>query len=147
MSTWRAITAADIRGVLSAAEFAAYQAAAISDGQDPAADAIAAVTGMARGYIAAHGQNTLEAGESLPERCILPACHIIRVELLTRLDLDVSQARADAKRDAIQFFRDAAAGLVAVEDPAGDGTESSAPPRPQITARTRAYSREAQEGI
>jgi hypothetical protein len=102
---------------------------------------------MARGYIAAYPQNTLEEGATLPERCILPACHIIRVELLTRLDLDVSQPRADAKRDATQFFRDVAAGKVAVEDPAGDGTESAAPPSPRISARPRAFSREAQEGI
>lgn len=147
MSTWRAITESDIRGVLSAAEFSAYQAASLADGQDPAADAIAAVTGMARGYIAANSRNTLEDGATLPERCILPACHIIRVELLARLDMEVSQARADAKRSAEAFLRDVAAGKVAVEDPAGDGTESAAPPKPQISARTRVFSRDAQEGI
>jgi phage gp36-like protein len=147
MSTWREITEDDLRGVLNEAEYSAYQSAVTGDGQDPAADAIAAAVGQARGYIAASPQNTLEAGLTLPARCILAVCHIIRVELLTRLDLEVSEPRMAAKRDAIQFLRDVAAGKVAVEDPTGDGTESFATPRPIVTARTRTFSRAAQEGI
>jgi hypothetical protein len=145
--TWRAVTEADVLGVLNSAEINAYQTAVIGTGQDPLADAIAAVTGMCRGYLAAHGANVLEAGATLPERCILSACHIIRVELLTRLDLEVSEARAAAKRDALAFFRDIAAGKVAVEDPAGDGTESLASPRPRVAGRTRTFTRAAQDGI
>ena len=147
MSTWREITRGDIEGVLNAAEVRAYQSAAVAGGQDPLADAIAAATGMVRGYIAAHPANRLEAGSTVPERCILPAAHIIRIELLTRLNLEVSEPRAAAKRDALAFLRDVAAGKVAVEDPQGDGTESRAMAKPKVNARTRVFSRDSQDGI
>jgi phage gp36-like protein len=146
-TTWRAVTRADIEAVLNDAEVQAYESAVIASGQDPLADAIAAVTGMVRGYIGAYGANTLEPGATLPERAILSASHIIRVELLTRLDMEVSDPRAAAKRDALAFFRDVAAGKVAVEDPSGDGTESRAAASPRVNARTRNFSRDAQEGI
>jgi len=145
--TWRAVTEGDVLGVLNSAEVTAYQTAVIGTGQDPMADAITAVVRLVRGYLGAWAANTLGPDGTLPERTILSAAHIIRVELLTRLDLEVSEPRAAAKRDALQYFRDCAAGKVAIEDPDGDGTESLATARPQITARTRNFTRAQQEGI
>lgn len=121
---WRELTEADVLGVLSEPETTAYQAVAAGAGQDPLADAIAAVVHQCRGHIADNPGNSLAEGPTLPERAILPALHIIRVELLTRLDIEVSRDRAEAKRDAIRFFERVAEGKVAVEAPAGATEES-----------------------
>jgi hypothetical protein len=116
---WREILQADVEGVLSAPELAAYQAAALAEAQDPMADAITAVVNQCRGYIADHASNQLAEGLTLPERVHLSALHLIRVEVLTRLDIEVSKDRADAKRDAIRFFERVADGRVAIESPTG----------------------------
>ena len=134
---------------MSAPELAAYQAAAIQTAQDPMADAISRVVAQCRGYIADNPANNLAAGETLPERCILPALHLVRVELLTRIDLEVSKDRADAKRDAIRFFERVSEGKVNVEQPTGDlDTESTA--APNITThnhRDRTATRERLAGL
>jgi phage gp36-like protein len=104
-------------GVMNSSEADAYQAAVTGDGQDPLADATAAVVNQCRGYIADYPLNSLAAGLTLPERCHLSAMHMIRVELLTRLDLEVSADRASAKREAIRFFERVAEGKVTLEQP------------------------------
>ena len=114
---WRALTEADVLGVLNSPELAAYQSAAIGSGQDPLADSIATVTAQCRGYIADNPQNTLADGASLPERTHLSALHILRVELLTRLDMEVSKDRLAAKQDAIRFFERVSEGKVGIESP------------------------------
>ncbi len=145
---WRAITSTDMLGVLNASEAAAYQTAAIGAGQDPLADATTQVVNQARGYIADHPANNLAAGETLPERAILPALHLIRVELLTRLDLEVSKDRATAASNALQFFRDVAAGKVALEQPDGElDTQTAAPTIETLASRDRIASRDKLSGL
>ena len=146
---WRTITATDMLGVLNASEAAAYQIAAIGTLQDPLADATSAVVAQCRGYIADNPANHLAAGETLPERTHLSAMHIIRVELLTRLDMDVSKDRATAKTDAIRFFERVSDGRVGIEQPtdidAADTT--SAPKCETLNSRTRIATRETMSGL
>lgn len=147
--SWLPITATKMLGVLNATEAAAYQLAAIGTLQDPLADATAAVVNQCRGYIADFKSNSLADGLTLPERAHLPAMHLIRVELLTRLDLDVSKDRATAAANALQFFRDVAAGKVSLEQPTGTLTTETvaAPPSPSVTGRTRLFDRDSQAGL
>lgn len=145
---WREITQADVEGVLSAPELAAYQAAAAAESQDPMADAITAVVNQCRGYIADNAANQLAEGLTLPERVHLSALHIIRVELLTRLDIEASRDRADAKRDAIRFFERVAEGKVAIEAPAGAVEPSgSTPTMETLNSRDRLADRSKLSGL
>ena len=128
---WRELTESDVLGVLNASETAAYQDAAAGATQDVLADAIALVTNQCRGYIADNAVNQLAEGLTLPERVHLSALHLVRVEMLTRLDLEVSKDRESAKRDAIRFFERVSDGRVAIEQPTGAIDASS--PGPNIT--------------
>ena len=123
---WRELTETDVLGVLNAAEHAGYQAAALADGQNPMQDAITAVTNQCRGYIADNSENRLAEGLTLPERVHLSALHIIRIELLTRLDIEASKDRVEARRDAIRFFERVSDGKVKIEQPTGATDDSGA---------------------
>jgi hypothetical protein len=145
---WRELTEDDLNGVLNASENAAYQAAATGIGQDVLSDAITAVVNQCRGYIADHPANSLAAGLTLPERVHLSALHIIRVEMLTRLDIEVSKDRMDAKRDAIRFFERVAEGRVAIESPTGETDDSSPSPSVEtLSSRTRIADRSKLSGL
>jgi hypothetical protein len=119
-SSWRNLTGADVLGVCSEPEKTAYEIAATGAGQDVMAQAIGLVVDQCRGYIADNAQNKLAAGTTLPKRCHLAALHLIRVELLTRLDIEVSKDREGARRDALRFFERVADGRVNLEQPEGD---------------------------
>lgn len=123
---WRELTEADVQGVLSEPEAAAYQASAIAVGQDVLLDIIGQVVQHARGYIADNPANKLAEGVTLPERVIRPALHLIRKDLLTRLDLEVSEDRRKDAAEAIRFFERVADGKVQIEQPTG-ATDDSGP--------------------
>lgn len=123
---WLELTIADVLGVLNEPETLGYQGAAAAAGQDPIVDSIRLVTHQCRGYIGDHSANKLAAGLTLPERCHLPALHMVRVEMLTRLDMEVSKDRESAKRDAIRFFERVSEGKVEIEQPEG-ATDDSGP--------------------
>lgn len=145
---WRTLTEADILGVLNASETAAYKVAAKSRTQDVLADAIRGVVNQCRGYIADHAANRLAEGVTLPERTHLSALHIIRVEIITRLDMEVSKDRADAKRDAIRFFERVSEGLVGIEQPTGAVDDTgSAPMMKTGSSRERMATREKLSGL
>ena len=133
---WRELTETDVQGVLNEPEASSYQTAAIASGQDVLADAITAVVNQCRGYIGDNPQNALAEGLTLPERVHLSALHIIRVELLTRLDLEVSKDREAAKRDAIRFFERVSEGKVQIEQPTGT-TDDSGPSQRVETLNSR----------
>lgn len=132
---WRELTETDVLGVMNSAEVAAYQAAVVGLGQDPLADCTVTVVNQCRGYIADNPANSLAAGVTLPERVHLSALHLIRVEMLTRLDLEVSKDRESAKRDAIRFFERVSEGKVAIEQPTG-AIDTASPPAAIETVST-----------
>jgi hypothetical protein len=116
---WRELTEGDVLGVLNALETASYQSAAIGVGQVVLADIIGQVVQHARGYIADNPSNHLADGVTLPERCLRPALHLIRKDLLTRLDIELSKDRSDDAREALRFFERVAEGKVSIEQPTG----------------------------
>lgn len=148
LTMWRELTEADVQGVLNEPEATAYQAAAIGSGQDVLADAIKVVVNQCRGYIADNAANQLAEGLTLPERTHLSALHMIRVEMLTRLDMEVSKDRESAKRDAIRFFERVAEGKVAIEPPTGAIEESGSTPRIEtLVSQTRITGRNNLSGL
>jgi hypothetical protein len=145
---WRELTEEDVQGVLSEPEATAYQDAAAASGQDVLTDALTTVVNQCRGYIGDNPANTLAAGLTLPERVHLSALHIIRVELLTRLDLEVSEDRRAAKRDAIRFFERVSDGKVAIESPTGETDDSGSSPRTEtLASRDRIATRQSLSGL
>jgi hypothetical protein len=145
---WRALTEADLQGVLTEPETTAYQAAAAASGQDVLSDAITVVVNQCRGYIADHPGNALAEGLTLPERVHLSALHMIRVEMLTRLDIEVSKDRQEAKREAIRFFERVADGKVAIEAPTGVTEDSGGTPSCEtLSSRERISTREKMSGL
>jgi hypothetical protein len=128
---WRTLTESDVLGVLSEPEASAYQSAAIGSGQDVLADVLGAVVNHCRGYIADHAANSLAAGLTLPERCLRPALHLVRKDLLTRLDMEVSEDRRKDAAEALRFFERVADGKVGIEQPTGAIDNSS--PSPAIS--------------
>lgn len=122
---WREITEADVQGVLNEPEASAYQTAAAGGGQDVLTDIITAVVNHCRGYIADNATNRLASGVTLPERCLRPALHLIRKDLLTRLDIEVSKDRDSDAREAIRFFERVSDGKVQIEQPTGTIDTSS----------------------
>lgn len=145
---WRELTVADVLGVLNAPETAAYQAAAAGDDQDVLADAVTAVVNQCRGYIADNAENSLAEGVTLPERVHLSALHIIRVEMLTRIDMEVSKDRVEARRDAIRFFERVADGRVSIEQPTGTlDTSSGSPSITLLSDNERQATRDTLSGL
>ncbi len=125
-SSWRELNGDDVLGVCNEPEKAAYEVAATGVGQDVMTQSIGLVVDQCRGYIADNSQNKLAAGTTLPKRCHLSALHLIRVELLTRLDIEVSKDRSDAARNALRFFERVADAKVSIEQPEGI-TDDSGP--------------------
>ena len=145
---WRELTEADVLGVLNASETAAYQRAAAGDGQDVLADILGQVVNHCRGYIADNLENKLAEGITLPERTIRPALHLIRKDLLTRLDLEVSEDRRKDAAEAIRFFERVADGKVQVELPTGT-TDDSGPTHSieVVSTNERQATRETLSGL
>jgi len=145
---WRELTEADVLGVLNAVETGRYKSVAAGAGQNVLQDVITAVVNQCRGYIADAKENSLAEGVTLPERVHLSALHIIRVELLTRLDMEASKDRVEARRDAIRFFERVADGRVAIEQPTGT-LDTSSPVQTVETLSTheREATRETLRGL
>lgn len=134
-------------GVLNATEKRAYTTLVKGEGQDVFADISGTVVQQCRGYIADNPENKLAEGNTLPDRAILPALHMIRLEMLTRLDQEVSDPRAKAAANALRFFEQVAKGDVTLEQPDGTDTDAMQHPSPKINAREKRFQRNSQDGI
>ena len=145
---WRTLTESDVLAVLSEPEASAYQSAAIGSGQDVLADVLGAVVNHCRGYIADHSANSLAEGLTLPERCLRPALHLIRKDLLTRLDMEVSEDRRKDAAEALRFFERVADGKVGIEQPTGAiDTSSPSPAISMISNHERQATRQNLSGL
>jgi hypothetical protein len=70
------------------------------------------------------------------------------VELLARLDMEVSKDRMAAKADAIRFFERVADGRVTVEQPEGETDDSSGAAGVEtISSRGRVATRDTLKGL
>ena len=133
---------------LAGAELSAYRGAGKAAGQaDPLPEVIAAVVDEIRGYVAACESNVLGAGNTIPDKLKSTALAMIRFRLISRLPLTVGEDRRQEYRDALDLLREVAACRFRVEEPTTPETvEHIAAPTPSITARTRTFTRELQDG-
>jgi len=138
--SWTTLSVSDLYSGLTSPEVSALQTAATKTGQaDPVAEAIAEAVQTVRGYVAANRANQLGDGATIPLELKSDTLAIARFGALNRLPVKslMTQARIDAKNDAISKLKDVAAGRFAIEQPAtasaqviaGPGAEVSPPPR------------------
>lgn len=147
-TSWRELTGNDVLGVLSDPEKSAYESAAAGSVQDVMLDVITTVTNQCRGYIGDNPANKLAEGLTLPVRTHLSALHLIRVELLTRLDMEVSDARAKAAANALRFFERVSDGKVQIEQPEGATDDSGTQQEIEVsTPKERLFTRDTQRGL
>jgi hypothetical protein len=146
---WRTPTSEDVLSVLNETERAAYVSIATGDGQDVMTDVIKSVVNWARGYINDNAANSMADGVTLPERCFRPALHIIRKDLITRLNLELTKDRESDAKEAIRFFERVAEGKVRIEQPVGlpIDTSGATPVIDVVKSENRRVTRESLRGI
>lgn len=130
MAAWRKVTEADLTSALSAAEVGAFKQSA-GRGQ-PVAQQIEATVAYVRGCIRSGGRCRPDPDEStLPESLVAPAMDWLRFRFLTRMNIQVNEARTKLYEDARKLFDAIARGEYvpesAVEDEE-DATSKSVSP-------------------
>ena len=147
---WITLNESHVATRLTGPELAACRSAALAPGQaNPLPEIVRQVINEVRGYIAANRQNTLGAGETVPDKLESCALAIIRYRLADRLPLKslLTQERVSENEAAIRLLRDVAKGDFAVEEPTEAATEPLAgAASPRITPRTSRYGRDAGDG-
>lgn len=117
---WTTLTEAKFLQHCTGAETTAIKSAALASAQtEPLTDTLAKVVQEVRGYVAAHGQNTLGEGITIPSELETAACAIARFRALNRLPVKtlLTETRQQEYRDALTLLRDVAAGKFAIEQP------------------------------
>jgi len=150
--SWRPPTEADLlSGSISGAELSAYRAAALGESQaDPVTAQLSTVTNFVRGYISANAENSLGNDGTLPEAVIPAAMDYIAVDIIKRLPgRKIDEARATARKEAIDLFNRIAAGTYKIEQPptGADPSETMPSSSPSFVSKTRNYQRTNQDGI
>jgi len=149
---WTEITEAFVLTKLSGPELSSLKTAALADGQaNPLTEIISDVVKEVRGYVAGNPKNTLGAGSTIPDELMIATLAIIRLEMLTRLPgLKglITPERVDAARSGEERCKDAARGLIAIEQPATASDQVIAGPSIQLVeSRTRTATRAKMEGL
>lgn len=147
---WTTPTQADVLAALSGPERDAVQTAALAAGQaDPVAAALATAVDEARGRIAANRENKLGLAGTIPATVLHHVVAIARWRMLSRLPVPelATETRRGEYDAALAFFRDVAAGRVAIETPAAESDEARPLRRPSISGRAGTYGRASQEGL
>lgn len=143
---WAAITEADVLTVMAGPELEAIRAAALKSGQvDPLAPTISDVTDLARGYIAVH--NTLGPDGTIPSKLMTACLDIVASRIPQRVGHDPSEGRKTKEKEAIRLLERVSDGRFRVEEPATASEESTGNVTPVISAPTRRFTRETQDGI
>jgi phage gp36-like protein len=148
---WITITESDVQTRLAGAELTALKSAALATGQtSPLSDIIAHVVDEMRGYIAACAANTLGQAGTIPAKLLSAALAMIRYRLATRLPVKslLTEDRVKENEAAIRLLEQVAACKFAIEEPATpDTTETISSPTPRLTARTRQFGRDYEDGV
>lgn len=118
---WRELTEDDIYGgAMMGPELDALRAAAHRAGDDDALpDTMEKAVDWARGFIGDCSKNRLAPGLTVPERVIHSLAAIVRVRVLTRLDITVSDGRMTEYKSAEKFFIRVSECKVSIEQPEG----------------------------
>lgn len=121
MSTWRKLSENDLIATLSRAEVDAFR----SDFEVDAVERLLADTAAwARGYIRSNGNVKLSPNDDeLPASCITPATDYAAYKILKRRNLIPNEARTKAYDDAVEFFKDVAAGRINPESYLADSSD------------------------
>ena len=132
---WRKLTEEDLVATLSREEVDAFK----NDFEVEAVTVLLADTAAwARGYIRSNGNVRLSPDEGeLPASCISPAMDYAAFKVLKRRNVFPNEARVKAKDDAIEFFKDVAAGRVNPESFAAEDTAPTGGPAVEIVTSSR----------
>lgn len=148
---WITLTEAALLTRIAGPELDAFRAAALGTGQaDPVAATLAQMTRMVRGYCAACAQNTLGAGETIPDELLGAALDLLVLDIQRRaagVVIDPADARMKAAERAVQLLRDVAACRFAIAAPATATTEEVGAPKPSFTDHPREWTREHEAGL
>lgn len=149
---WRAITEDDVEASMAGPELEALRrAAGDSDGadEDKLPSIIATVTDEVRAHIEDCEENRLGPDGTVPERVIHHAVAIIRVRLLSRVDMDGGDLRTAEYRDAVTFFRRVSECRVRIEQPDPDEVveESNSPTVDIVTSTDSQMHKDQLKGL
>lgn len=137
--SWNTLTEAKFLQHCTGAEATAIKTAALASGQaDPLADTLAKVVQEVRGYIAAHQQNALGEGVTIPDELENAACAIARYRAFNRLPVKslLTETRITEYKDALALLRDVAAGRFAIEQPVTVSDQVTGGPGVEIVSST-----------
>lgn len=131
---WTELTVEHMRGKLSKTELDLLRTLDVEEGQaDPLEEILSRTVAEARAHIPALRADPTAAAGLLPKSLHGAALDIARFRLATRLatgaraaGLLLSEPRQRAYTDALQYLRDVARGVIAVEPPP-DGDPPAAP--------------------
>ena len=149
---WRAITQADVETVLVGPELDAIRSAAgAADGSedDKLSAIIATVTDECRAHIEDCPTNRLGAAGTLPERVIHHALAIIRTRLLSRLNMEQGETRANEHKEAVAFFQRVGECKVKIEQPDAEDIveEANTPAMETVVSTTQQMTRDSLGGL
>ncbi len=148
MSNWLALTEDHVLDGMGATAAEVIRTNAGVSGEDPMPGLLVQTTGKVRGAIRSHADNRLPADETLiPPSAIPHAAALVRHALLTKLGEEVSEAVRDQYKEALAWLNLVRNGTESIEAADGDGTEVKATASPKITARTKRFGRDSQDGI
>ncbi len=153
MSTWREITEDDVRAAMAGPEDSAYREMLLVSGQaDPLPGIILTVANQVRNAIRSCPKNTLDAAAgTLPEGAIFYAVAIIRYRLLSRFAIGEQDQPGDARtnewREALKWLDMVRGCKEVIEQPDGDGTETSTPRIDTRSTHERQATRDRLSGL
>ncbi len=151
--SWIELTEEKFLEQITGAEANAIRTAALGTGQgEPLTATLAKVVQQVRGYIAANINNTLGAGDTIPQELESAAVAIARYTALNRLPIKtlLTETRITEYKDALTLLRDTAAGKFVVEKPATKSTQQIAASGigvEVVTSTTRKATREKLSGL
>ena len=120
---WRKLTEDDLVAALSQKEVDAYRNDFEVDAVRILLDDTAA---WARGYIRTNGNVRMDPSETtLPASCVSPAMDYAVIKILKRINVNPNEVRQKAREDAIEFFKDVAAGRINPESYNADAAEAT----------------------
>jgi phage gp36-like protein len=149
--SWNTLTEAKFLEHLTGAEVTAIKTAALATAQtEPLTAMLAKVVQEVRGYIAAHEQNVLGEGVTIPDELESAALAIARYRALNRLPIRslLTETRITEYKDALRLLEHVAAGKFAIEQPATPSEQIvSGPGVEVVTSTTRKATREKLSGL
>ena len=141
---WVTITEEEVRSAMSAPELSALEVAAAQVGQEVLYEITKQVVQECRAHIADCAANQLAEGDTVPQRVVHHVIAIVRMRMLTRVDMEASEDRRAEYRQALRFFERVSECKVAIEAPEGATEESGGTPgmqtlfsRDQVAGRSR----------